>query len=201
MMPLWCIDFRTEKTFRDIDGWKLDWGIFYSEGVGPEQREFILKKQDYGCAICGGINLTRVDLDVDHDHGTGEIRGLLCNRCNQLIGYARNSASILRIAALYLEANYIDSPIYAPRGKRKGEFFRDLHHRAIGTCRICGEEERVLKNGGGAARRLSVDHDHATGKVRGLLCRRCNGLLGLAYDSPRTLRQAAEYLELPPFFS
>jgi len=201
MMPLWCIDFRTDRTFRDVDGWKLGWGIFYSEGIEPEQREFLLKKQDYGCAICGGINLSGTELDIDHDHKTGEMRGLLCNRCNQLLGYARDSTSILYIAALYLEANYAGNPEYAARGSRRGAFYRDLHHKAIGTCRICGEEERVLKNDGSAARRLSVDHDHETGKVRGLLCRRCNGLLGLAYDNPQTLRSAAKYLELPPFFS
>lgn len=40
-----------------------------------------------------------------------------------------------------------------------------------------------------------VDHCHATGVVRGLLCNGCNAALGLAGDSPATLRRLATYLE------
>lgn len=59
-----------------------------------------------------------------------------------------------------------------------------------GACAICGGVRR---------QRLSVDHDHSTGVVRGLLCRMCNGrLLTAARDNPDVLRRAADYLENPP---
>ena len=40
-----------------------------------------------------------------------------------------------------------------------------------------------------------VDHDHETGKVRGLLCNGCNIAIGYAKDSPETLRRMAAYIE------
>jgi hypothetical protein len=42
---------------------------------------------------------------------------------------------------------------------------------------------------------LHCDHDHATGKIRGLLCARCNMAIGLFKDNPVFLRSAIEYLE------
>lgn len=60
-----------------------------------------------------------------------------------------------------------------------------------GVCYIC--QRPSLKN------MLAVDHDHATGMVRGLLCRSCNHrLIGSAGDDIETLRRAVAYLENPP---
>ncbi len=56
-----------------------------------------------------------------------------------------------------------------------------------GVCAICNRHQRY--------RRLSIDHSHSNGKVRGLLCNFCNRLLGKFGDSPIRLRKAAEYLE------
>jgi hypothetical protein len=55
-----------------------------------------------------------------------------------------------------------------------------------GLCKICGKP---------SVERLSVDHDHATGAIRDLLCGGCNRAIGFALDSPRILRLAADYLE------
>lgn len=56
-----------------------------------------------------------------------------------------------------------------------------------GVCKICSQPSH---------RRLCVDHDHTTGKVRGLLCDPCNRGLGLFRDNPELLRDAADYLGL-----
>lgn len=59
-----------------------------------------------------------------------------------------------------------------------------------GVCYICKRPPRTV--------RLSVDHDHKTGLTRGLLCMRCNRLLGWVRDDAAVLESAAEYLKDPP---
>lgn len=59
-----------------------------------------------------------------------------------------------------------------------------------GGCAICGRPDA---HKGGI--RLHVDHDHDTGKVRGLLCSRCNQSIGAFEDDPALLRLAVAYLE------
>ena len=58
-----------------------------------------------------------------------------------------------------------------------------------GECAICGIHQSQLN------RKLSVDHDHETGEVRGLLCPYCNHLLGNACDEVDTLKGAINYLK------
>jgi hypothetical protein len=55
-----------------------------------------------------------------------------------------------------------------------------------GKCLICGE----IPN-----KNLSVDHNHITGKIRGLICNSCNIAIAKAKDSPILLRAMADYLE------
>lgn len=54
-------------------------------GVTAEQFERMVNEQGGACAICGTIP-TRRRLDVDHNHETGQVRGLLCMQCNTALG-------------------------------------------------------------------------------------------------------------------
>ncbi|MCW2778268.1 MAG: vBYenPAB5 [Frankiales bacterium] len=66
--------------------------------------------------------------------------------------------------------------------------YRALVEEQQDRCAICGDPEKEGWD-------LAVDHCHRTGRVRGLLCRRCNVGLGLLRDRPDLLRAAASYLE------
>jgi len=66
--------------------------------------------------------------------------------------------------------------------------YNELFLRQEGLCAICGRHQAEFK------RRLAVDHDHATGKVRGLLCGLCNRALG-GFSTVNKLQAAIEYLE------
>jgi len=64
-----------------------------------------------------------------------------------------------------------------------------------GVCAICLKPETSLDRTKKKIKKLSVDHDHFTKRVRGLLCSRCNLAIGLLLDDPQTCRNAARYLE------
>lgn len=70
------------------------------------------------------------------------------------------------------------------------EDFQNLITLQNNLCAICGKPQngRWKKN-------LHIDHDHTTGKIRGLLCNLCNLGVGKFKDDPHLLRKAANYLE------
>ncbi len=72
------------------------------------------------------------------------------------------------------------------------EEYDALFKKQGGRCAICGN----IPNG----KALAVDHDHNTGRVRGLLCDDCNLGLGKFQDSPAILAKAALYLECSPIY-
>jgi hypothetical protein len=79
-------------------------------GITPEQYEHMLKKQDGKCAICstkkpGGR--TKMFF-IDHCHNNGNVRGLLCMRCNTGLGLFLDNPKFLLNAISYLKENSIE---------------------------------------------------------------------------------------------
>jgi len=91
----------------------------------------------------------------------------------------RNMKNKDRIRAQRLKRDY---------GITKNDYDRMLKEQKE-CCAICGRHQSELR------RSLSVDHNHETGKVRGLLCGLCNLILGNAKDSRTILESAIIYLE------
>jgi len=64
-----------------------------------------------------------------------------------------------------------------------------------GVCAICKRPESRVHPKSGSVHRLSVDHDHLTGKLRGLLCGTCNRALGLLNDDIEFVHGMVDYLQ------
>lgn len=73
------------------------------------------------------------------------------------------------------------------------EQYNEMLIKQNGVCAICLKPEiRCVK---GRISNLAIDHNHITGKIRGLLCYSCNIGLGMFKDNSQTLRNAILYLE------
>jgi len=69
------------------------------------------------------------------------------------------------------------------------EQYQELLVKQNYVCALCLKPEAIVGNV------LCIDHNHVTGKVRGLLCRMCNSALGKFKDDKDILKRAVEYLE------
>ena len=74
-------------------------------GITIEQFDIMMTLQNGVCALCKRPPKT-YRLNIDHDHVTGRVRGLLCYRCNKFLVIRRHTASILRKAADYVESDF-----------------------------------------------------------------------------------------------
>lgn len=72
------------------------------------------------------------------------------------------------------------------------EEYQEMLNQQGGVCAICGQPETKYQRG--SLRELCIDHDHETGKIRGLLCAACNVGLGSFKDSLERLSNAIDYL-------
>jgi hypothetical protein len=89
---------------------------------------------------------------------------------------------------------YATNPEQAVAKRLRGYGLRPDEYASLlaaqeGKCAICGSV------GCSTGKRLAVDHDHTTGKIRGLLCLFCNTAIGKLRDDPDTIAKALEYVK------
>lgn len=87
----------------------IKWTSFIKRTYGITADDYyeMLEKQDCKCAICGSeqVNNMRVSsnkLFIDHCHTSGEVRGLLCSKCNHALGLFNDDVNLLHSAIEYL---------------------------------------------------------------------------------------------------
>ena len=261
-------------------------------GLGSDEFQLLVEAQNNRCAICNQPETatrrgkTRT-LCVDHNHKTGAIRGLLCNRCNTALGLIDDSPITLDKAVKYLQAS-TKRKIIPITDSKTSEFetlnddhkklkstagqmmtcarpdcneefrrrtsdkycsascmkndkkcfsckksipinqrveksrlcksclseknlgnaliltanlksygisiadYKALYDAQRGKCAICNKSEDATSSSG--VKPLAIDHSHQTGKVRGLLCTRCNTAIGLFEEDKSFLKRAGHYL-------
>lgn len=116
---------------------------------------------------------------------------------NRLQGVCRKCSAT--IAKKYRKHHRVALIAHTRRHNLKRHFgitpdvYNSMFSAQNGLCALCGNPETALYKGN--RRRLAVDHDHTTGKIRGLLCTRCNNGIGAFGDSINLLKTAISYLQ------
>ncbi len=90
------------REYRQKDSWTLAKRCA-RRGITPEQLIDRYERQEECCAICKE-DIEIVESAIDHNHITGEFRGVLCKQCNRALGMFKDSSQILKNAIEYLEA-------------------------------------------------------------------------------------------------
>lgn len=137
----------------------------------PETAYAVLGPERVWCPGCGEVR-GPFDFYPDRRRPTGRR-----SRCKSCCNERRRSAGRQGQYREYTLRQYGLTP----------EAYQARFAEQCGLCAICRRPEQRHPN-------LAVDHDHATGRVRGLLCTDCNTGIGKLGDSPERLLRAVEYL-------
>jgi len=127
------------------------------------------------CTACGEFKLaSEYTLERDERSKGGVAMRSKCKPCNEHVKW---KAFIQRTYGITAEDYY--SMLVDQNGK----------------CAVCESEE--VNSSRVSSGKLFIDHCHDTGKVRGLLCSKCNHAIGLLNDDPELLHKAIAYLNKP----
>lgn len=108
-----------------------------------------------------------------------------CKDCKN--AYSRNYNNVNKDALKNLHKEWAErnkSKIRLSQIKYNYNLTEEEYEALPKACEVCGNTEN-----------LCIDHDHITGKVRGVLCSRCNSALGLLGDSKEVILKLASYIE------
>lgn len=147
----------------------------------------------------------RCGLDKSHDefHKHTKTKDGLQPKCKACAlemareSYRRNPEAVKHAAGKWAEKNPIRRREIAYNSKLKAKYgiefsdYQKMLEQQGGKCAICGGDGGV---GNSELFSLFVDHCHATGRIRGLLCMKCNSGLGYFEDNKMRLESAIKYL-------
>ena len=153
------------------------------------------------------INMLTLLSMTEHRSKNGSFKYLTRCECGteKIVGYAQMTSGRAKSCGCLSYRKGKDNPSYKHGKSRTREYDLELHMmKTYGLnlkdyqkmleaqnykCAICGSPPPNNRK-----TRLSIDHCHTTGKVRGLLCDRCNRSIGLLKDDVSILQKAIDYL-------
>jgi hypothetical protein len=94
-----CHNAKGKETYTRLYGGTREYHLRRRYGITGADFEAMVQAQGGTCAVCDGK-----PEHVDHDHATGEVRGVLCFNCNQALGNARDDLKVLKGLAAYLRS-------------------------------------------------------------------------------------------------
>lgn len=149
----------------------------------PVTDEFVLMPVPHGyrCCICKEFKpKERFTIDKKRP---GDV-GSMCRECKSLHidkPYTKRTTEIRAIKFKMRRYGITE------------EEYRALYTHQSGVCAVCKRAETMVIKGSVCT--LAVDHDHETGTVRGLLCRKCNQAIGLFKENVEWMEIAIAYLK------
>lgn len=177
-----CGNFRHRVLYANKNKFDLnDSDVQYSQFILDSKNEYIINKSNKlnkRCSICHQIKLkSEFHKNKSHKDGYHHVCKI-CDSDRKKKLYAESSEYRNKQRLGYLKSVYkIDENIY-----------KNMLIQQNNKCAICKNEFK-------SSRTTHIDHNHNTGKVRELLCSKCNHLLGLSDENIDRLKSAITYLE------
>jgi hypothetical protein len=84
------VRLQTRELYERHPDRRRDYMLRHRYGITAAQYDSLLEDQGGVCAICARSNASGRRLHTDHDHATGKVRGLLCERCNRYLSVVEN---------------------------------------------------------------------------------------------------------------
>lgn len=166
-----------EEFFKDKrikDGYKSMCKDCYKINQRRYRKNNIHPPINEGVKVCAGCGIEKLRTEFHNDKGNKDGKGSWCKSCEAKRAKRRTKATRVREKLAKYDMTE--------------EEYMNMKQRQDNKCAICGNT--ILENG----TELTIDHDHNTGRVRGLLCFSCNIGIGMFKDSPYLLQQAISYL-------
>ena len=150
------------------------------------------------CKVHGELTQEQIIKSGKTRKGTVQLRCKECCKESQQKHKSNNPEKFLNWQREYRKNNY-DTKIRWHRIKSLFGIDKEIYEQMLlkqnNVCAICNQPERLKSKTGRINDFLGVDHCHQTGKIRGLLCRKCNGALGGFNDAIEMLEAAIAYLK------